>query len=86
MNDRSAVHRASELERAAEGLDAVDEPAEPAAAAQVGAAAPVVSDLDHHRLGRRRQFDASFGRSGVLRGVGEALRDDVVEGRFDRFG
>ncbi len=76
----------SEPQRAAEGLDTVDEPAEPAATAQVGAAAPVVPDLDHHRLGRCRQFDASFGRSGVLRGVREALRDDVVQGRFDRFG
>ena len=84
--DRSGARLALNPELSAERLDAVGEPAKSGAAGQVRAAASVVADLDHDRLGRRRQLDAPFGRAGVLRGVGEALRDDVVEGRFDRFG
>ena len=86
MYDCSDARVALEPELSAEGLDPVDEAAEPGAAAQVRTAAPVVSDLDHDRLGRRREFDTPFGRSGVLRRVGEAFRNHVVEGRFGRFG
>ena len=41
---------------------------------------------DDDGVGRRRELDEGFGGAGVFRGVGEAFRDDVVDGRFDRFG
>ena len=80
-----ASRRALKAELSAEGFDAVDEPAEPGAARQVRATAPVVLDLDRYRFCCRRQVYASFGRSGMLRGVREAFRDDVIEGGFYRF-
>ena len=48
------------------------------------AAAPVVADLDDDFSICRRDLDPRLGCVGVLRRVGEALGDDVVDGRFDR--
>ena len=54
------VGRAQDAERAIERLDAVAQPAQPAAV-RVGAAAPVVADLDHGVPVRERDVDLARG-------------------------
>jgi hypothetical protein len=68
-NDGPGARVALNQELSAEGLDAIDQSAKPAAAGQVRAAAPVVADLDHDRLRRGRKFDASLGCAGMLEPV-----------------
>src|SRR5205823_8034837 len=75
-----------EPELSAEGFDAVGESPDPRAAGEAGAASAVVADLYDDCLVRPRQLDARFGGIGVLRGIGEAFGDDVVDGGFDCFG
>ena len=82
----SAARGALNPEFPAERFDPVGESAKPGASRQARTAVSVVADLDHDQLGGRRQLDAPFGRPGMLRGVGQAFRDDVVQRRFDRLG
>ena len=73
---------AQDAERAVERLDAVAEPAQPAAL-RVGAAAPVVADLDHGVPVRERDVDPRAGGVRVLVDVGQRLGGDVVGGGLD---
>ena len=85
-DDRSVGGVALQLKLSSEGLDAVGEPSQAGAVAQVCAAASVVSDLDDDRVGRRRELHEGFRGAGVFRRVREAFGDDVVDGCLDRLG
>jgi hypothetical protein len=72
-----------ELEPAAERLDAIGEPAQPAAGAGVGAADPVVAHLDPQSAARAPESHADRRGLGMPGGVGQGLRDEVVGGGLD---
>src|SRR5206468_7942663 len=72
----SVARRAVELERAAEGLDAVLQACEPGAVPEVGSADAVVADREQQAAVAQcgRDLDARCSR--VLGGVGQGFGDD----------
>src|SRR4051794_12767044 len=75
--------RASQVDRAAQRVDAVGEPAQARAAGQVRAADAVVAHLDHGELRRAPHAHGRELGGGVLGDVGERLGDEVVGGGLD---
>jgi hypothetical protein len=69
----------------AQRLDAVGEPDEPRAAGRVGAADAVVANPQVQAAVACMDGDMGEGGVGVLGGVAERLRDDIVGGGLDRF-
>jgi hypothetical protein len=76
--------RAGDLQAPADGLDAVEEPAQPRAAGRVGAAGAVVGDGDGQRVAGGRDVDLGGTGLGVLDDVRERLGHEEVGGRLDR--
>ena len=83
---RAGADRAADVKSPVERLDTVDEPAQPAPARVVGAADPVVCDLDARGLSRAPDADRGAGGLRVLGDVRERLGCDEVGGELDRLG
>src|SRR6185369_100185 len=75
--------RALDAQTAVQSLHAVGQPAQAGAASRVGAADPVVDDLDACDAVPATDAHLDGGRLRVLRDVGQRLGDDVVRGRLD---
>src|SRR3954447_16805872 len=84
-HERSAAGRTDEFELAVERFNAVSETTEPRTEGGARATSSVVADRDDDFSVRRRHLDAHLGCLRVLGGVGQTLRDDVVDGSFDAF-
>jgi hypothetical protein len=83
---RSSARRAVERQLAVDRAQAVGEPAQTRALCCVGAADPVVGDLDDHAAVHTPDRDPGLGRARILRDVCEPLRDHEVGGALDRAG
>src|SRR5437763_178972 len=85
-NPGAAAGRALDLELPSEGVDAVDEAPQAGAPLRVGAADPVVRDLERETVGRPRHAHAHRARVGVLGDVRERLGRDVERRHLHRLG
>ena len=74
------------LDRAADGLDAVEQAGDPGPALRVGAADAVVANLQPERAAIDPAADRGAGGAGVLDDVRQRLGDDEVGGRLERRG
>ena len=83
---RAAARRAVHGEHAAQRLDPVLQPGQPRAPSRVGAAGTVVTHAHPQRAAGGFRIHLDNRSAGVLRRVGEHLRDDVVGGHLDRLG
>ena len=87
LTSRAAAARRPDPQPATERLDPVGQAAQAGAALAVGAAHPVVDDLDHERCRSTRSTSTVAElRVGVLADVREALGDDVVRGHLEPLG
>src|SRR3954453_847693 len=80
---RALTGRALDLQRTAYGVQSVGQTGQPGSEPHVRATDPVVTHVETNLAATGLQIEDDVGRAGVLDGIGQCLRGDVVQAHLD---